>query len=777
MPKLTKHAIANSMAKGSSTAVGLMLLLSSQAALAQTAKPGDTASADAGDIIVTAQKREQLAIKTPLSLTALDTALIKSKQVNAMTDLQFVSPGIRSGQQQGVNRIFIRGIGLTSFAAGADSSIAFYEDGVYIGRPTAQLTSFFDIERIEVLRGPQGALYGRNATGGAVNLIANEPTKELSGYANFTAGNYKHFQGEGAVSGPLNADGSLRARLAGFVIDRGGYGRDVVQNYPVNNAKAQSFRGTLQYNPSDAVDIKLIGNYHHEKDNNNSTSGHGAYPGYVLEGVSGAPPFGALTPGRAIVNDGRNPVFLQCPNLLPCLGVKVDAQDVATSLPNGTNARKGYALTLDGKFELTDELSLTSITGWRKFNRFNASDSDATSVALGNTFYTEKSKQVSQEFTLNYSNGPLDLIAGAVYFHETLDNLVNVPFPQFGPGIFYQQLGVLKINAKAAYLQGTYAVTPAVRITAAGRYSSETRKSDGVFTFFVDTPLSDKKTWHAFNPKFGIEFDLAPKTLLYASVTNGFKSGTFNVGQVNPAINPEKIWAYEAGIKSRLLDDMLEISAAAFHYQYKDLQVSKVIAIAVQTANAAAAKNTGFEMSIKARPTSQLTLDANFTYLKARFTEFLSANALVPLGPTDPGFAAFLAQNPGKPISFVGTEQNLKGYRLPGSPRIQFTLGGQYVVPLSNDAEITLRADGAYSSRIEFSEFNDINFSQKSVFKTNLYAKYDSGKSWTVALWGKNVTNRQTAGNKLLTIQLWGYPIYGSMDAPRTFGGTVGVKF
>lgn len=678
-----------------------------------------------GDIIVTAQRREQLALETPLSLTALDNSLIERKQVTGLADLTFAAPGVRSGQQQGVNRIFIRGIGLSSFASGADSSIAFYVDGVYVGRPTEQLSSFFDISRLEVLRGPQGALYGRNATGGAINLITNDPTRERGGYLNFSVGNYDLIQTEGAVNLPLSANGDLRARVAFKVIKRDGYGYDFGTNHDINDANAQSARATIQYNPNNDIDVKLIGQYTHERDNNNYGASSGAYPGYVLQGVS---EFGGFS-------------------------IK-DSQDIATDVQSPANRREGYALTLNARINLTDRLSLNSITGWRQFYRRNIASSDLTSVGLGITDYEEQNEQISQELILNYDLSDLQITAGATYYHETVDNLTVVPFIQLGD-LLYKQEGTLEIDSVAAYIQGTYSITPRLRATVAGRYSTERRTSVGSFSFGMVTPIDDARRWSAFTPKFGAEFDLTSKTLIYASATNGFKSGTFNVGQVNPAINPEKIWAYEAGIKSRLLDNKLDITAAAFHYDYSDLQVNKILGLATLTTNAAAAKITGGEISANARVTPQFTLDANFTYLHSRFSEFLSVNPLTPEAA-----AIDLSSNP-----------------LPGSPKYSATVGGQYVLPLSENYELTLNADAAYQSRIYFSEFQDEVISQKGVTKINLSAKLSFNNDLSVTVWGKNVTDKLVYGNKILGIPLWGYPIYGNVEPPATYGATLAVRF
>ena len=731
---------------------------------AQVAVAQEAGATSYGDIVVTAQRREQSAMKVPVSLTALDNEAMKDRQVSDVKDLQFVAPGIRAGHQQGVTRIFIRGIGLNSFSSGADASIAFYADGVYIGRPTAQASSFFDVERIEVLRGPQAVLYGRNATGGALNVISRAPTREVGGYADFTVGNYDHFELEGAVNAPLSENGDFRARIATHLIDRGGYGRDLTQDHPVNNAKAQSVRGQLQYENGAGTDIRLIAEYHHEHDNNHFTHSFDAYPGYVLQGVAGT-------------TDGFDP-----PNELIGI-VETGDQDAATDLAGKTNRRKGFAVTLNGKFDLTDSLTLNSITGYRYFDRYNASNSDGTSAGLGNTFYNEKSKQISQELLLTWTSGPLDVIAGSTYYHEKIDNYVLVPFYQFWSAlgeVNYIQNGNMKIDAFAAYAQATYSILPELRITAGGRWSTEKRDHVVNFTFTSFADTSKKKRWSDFTPRVGIEFDVGPTSMLYASYTEGFKSGTANIGQVNPIINPETIKAYEVGFKSRLLDNAIELTGAYFHYKYSDLQVNKVIGIATVTANAAAAKVDGFELAATLRPAPGLRFDGSFNYLKGRFSEFFSTNPLIPLGAADPGFDIWQAANPNITPVFGGVggvEQNLKGYQLPGAPKYSFTAGAQYDYDFGNGAVLTARGDLAWSSRIHYSEFNELPLSQKSVTKINALLRYDSGSFWSLSVWGKNLTNEYVKSNELVTIALWGYPRYGSIEPPRTYGATFGLKF
>lgn len=481
--------------------------------------------------------------------------------------------------------------------------------------------------------------------------------------------------------------------------------------------------------------------------------------------------------GVAGTTDGFDP-----PNELIGI-VETGDQDAATDLAGKTNRRKGFAVTLNGKFDLTDSLTLNSITGYRYFDRYNASNSDGTSAGLGNTFYNEKSKQISQELLLTWTSGPLDVIAGSTYYHEKIDNYVLVPFYQFWSAlgeVNYIQNGNMKIDAFAAYAQATYSILPELRITAGGRWSTEKRDHVGNFTFTSFADTSKKKRWSDFTPRVGIEFDVGPTSMLYASYTEGFKSGTANIGQVNPIINPETIKAYEVGFKSRLLDNAIELTGAYFHYKYSDLQVNKVIGIATVTANAAAAKVDGFELAATLRPAPGLRFDGSFNYLKGRFSEFFSTNPLIPLGAADPGFDIWQAANPNITPVFGGVggvEQNLKGYQLPGAPKYSFTAGAQYDYDFGNGAVLTARGDLAWSSRIHYSEFNELPLSQKSVTKINALLRYDSGSFWSLSVWGKNLTNEYVKSNELVTIALWGYPRYGSIEPPRTYGATFGLKF
>ena len=693
------------------------------------------------EIVVTAQKRAQSSMDTPLSLTALDGDALRNRQVDTMEDLRLVSPGLRSGQANGVNRLFIRGIGLSSFASGADPSSGFYVDGVFVGRPSFQLGSFFDVDRVEVVRGPQGTLYGRNATAGAVNLHSRRPTEELSGYLDVTAGNYNHHGATGAISGSLDGESKVLGRLAFNLLNRDGYGTDFVQHQEVNDADQQSFRGTLQFFPSDSVDITLIGEHHEESDNNYYTISSGAYPGYTLAGLQGADnPANGLVPAGISVSGDHN---------------------AATAQPGPVNVRRVSAVTGIMNAELNETLSFSSTTGWREGKRHNDSNSDGTSAGLGKSSYNEDTEQFSQEFQLTYADDRVDAVAGLFYYQEEVENYVLVPFSQFSTPeipIDYIQDGKMDIEAWAVFTQATYAIQPDLRITFGARYSRETREHVGSFTgLFVPVYVADEeKTWSAFTPKVGLEYDLFDNTLLYASWTKGFKSGTYNVGQNNPVIDPEEIKAYEVGFKSQLLDNRVELTGAAFFYDYTDLQVNKIIGIATVTTNAGEAENKGIELATRAQLTDRLMLDANVTWLDATFTEFLSVN----------------------PLNEAAGEQDLGGNMLPGAPEYSAGIGLAYEIPLDSGASVTTRLDASYTDQVYFTEFNDDVLGQDSVTKLNASIRYENADgTLSVTAWGKNLTDEFIWSNKTLGIGLWGFPIYSAVEPPATYGVTLGVAF
>ncbi|MEI9852371.1 MAG: TonB-dependent receptor, partial [Sphingomonas sp.] len=745
--------------KAISTAMWLTLLAPG-AAFAQETSPQPAAEAEdvsqggLTEIVVTAQKRDERLQETPLAVSATSGDALERRGVTSLADLNSLAPNVSIGQQNGINRLYIRGVGLSAYSTGSDPSTAFHVNGVVIGRGSAQLSSFFDVERIEVLRGPQGTLYGRNATAGSVNLITRKPTRDLSAYLNTTLGNYDHVQFEGAVSGPLDGAGNLRARIAFQTIDHDGYGQNVTLNKDIDNQKARAVRGTLAYDAGTGFDITLTGDYATEDDNNYAVYSFGPFvPGTTLLGQ---------TLGGAHIANSRSV-----------------ASDV---LP--INDRRNWGLSATVGVDLADAWRLQSITGYRNFRRFNMSDVENTSAAVASLSQTETSKQFSQELQLLYTSDRLTGIFGLYYYHEDMSGLTYVPLTSIGATFRYpdakiHQIGTASIDAYAAFAQWTYEVVDNLRLTAGLRYSHEQRESEGAYTQFnfsfptpanTTTPVAYDKSYNAFTPRFVIDYRPAEGVMLYASATRGFKSGVQIIGNTNPPVDPEFIWSYEAGTKLTLLDRRLELGLTGFLYDYTDLQINRPQGLAAIVVNAASARIKGIEFEARALPVDALTLNLDVSYLDAKFTDFPT---------TSPVYTSLGAIN-------------LAGNRLANAPEWTINAGAQYELPIEMPGKLSVRGDMNYTTRIYFTEYNDgarIVFpngfryvndiqSQGAVATFNASLRYvTENERLSFTLFGKNLTNELVAANNIVGIQPFGYPVGGSYKAPRTYGITIGVKY
>lgn len=746
-----------------------LLLLSGT--IAAVAMPGATWAQDiappaapSDDIIVTATKRSTTLATTPAAITAIGAAQLGPGGTTDIADLQASIPNVSIGNQYGVNRTFIRGIGMTSIDLGGEGAVAFLQDGAIIARPAAQLSGFFDLEQIEILRGPQGTLYGRGATAGAINLITNKPTRDLEGYLRASYGNYNARTLEGAIGGPVVGD-TLLVRIAGKYEKRDGYGVNLFNGRDVDNRDAYALRGSAILKISPDVTATLIVDHLHENDFNYAFHYFG--PTVIPE---------SQFPHKLI---GGTTIF----DYYAARGQKPNLRNIWSD-QDPVNRRNGTSGTgiLEWK---SNDFTVKSITAYRAFHRFNRDDLDASEVnEYGVNNYTEDSKTVSQEVTGTYDGHGFNLLAGAMYFHEKLFGQVLVPTTNIGV-VFglpadafddgnYQQRGTVTTTAFGIYAQGTLDIGSKLKVTAGLRYNNEHREGVGFFEFDpigVDIPTDRKKTWPALTPKFLVEYTPNDTTLLYATVTRGFKSGVINVGSVDSAIDPEYVWDYEGGFKLKLADRRLLLSGAVFYYDYSNLQVSFVNAQSiVQTINAASARNYGAELELSGKLTHQLSINAYASYLNAKYTKFcngyygagLPARAGISYAPcpSDPALA------------------NLAGNRLSNAPSV--TLGGglSWDVPLANAARIVLDGDVSYIGKVYFSEFNNRDAEQTGYAMVNLNATYHSPNDrWTVGAFVKNLTDKYAIANNIVNAALYAYPRTGSLMPPRTFGGTLGIKF
>lgn len=711
-------------------------------AMAQAAAPPADGLAD---IVVTATRSSESLSKVAASVSAVSAADLGVGGIKDVASLSTAIPNLSVGDQFGVNRIFIRGIGLTSIDLGADGGVAFLQDGAQVARPAAQLSGFYDLERVEVLRGPQGTLYGRGATAGAINLITKRPTDYLDGYLRASYGNYNAVVVEGAVGGPISGD-KLMLRVAGKYDRRDGYGKNEFTGKDIDNRNAYAFRGSLLAKPADDLEILLSGEYFHENDSNYAFH-------YFGPTVKPENALGALLGGQSLFT------------VAAAAGKPANIRDIYSD-QEPLNQRHGYSFT--GTIDWAPgDWDVKSITSYHNFVRFNRDDLDASNANLfGQNNYDERSKTLSQEFVGTYKSSKFDVLLGAMYFHENLFGSVRVPLTNLGilfgrpantfDAANYLQFGTVTIDAVGFYAQGTYTLTDKLKVTAGGRFSHEKRNGVGTFDFLGSVNTDKSKSWNAFTPTVSLNYHASDSSLFYATVTRGFKSGVINVGSRNDVINPEYVWSYELGFKTATADRKLQANVAGFYMDYSDLQVGFVDASSVvTTVNAASARNYGVEAELRAKPMQGLTLEVFGTYLNAKYRKFTS-------GDYRQGFA----------------QVDLAGKNLSNAPEFSFRAGGNYDIPVGGTGRLNVRAEVNWQDRVYFTEFNNADATQGAYAMVNAGLKFTSADDhWSADMWGRNLTNALVVTNNIITAPLFNSVRVGSVAPPRTYGITLSVNF
>ena len=510
------------------------------------------------DIVVTAQRYEQRLQDVPLAVSAVSAESLARSGVTNILQMTGAVPSLTVTRLFGVVNLYMRGVGSGFINVGGDPGVAFHQDGVYIGRPRAQVTGFIDVDHIEVLRGPQGTLYGRNATAGAINVIVRKPTDELKADARLTVGNYDLARFEGGIGGPIAGD-TLSARVAISASRRSGYGENIVTGHDIDNLREIGGRLSLRFTPSSDFEYLVMGDYYKAHDRAFATHYFGS------------------ARSNTIPTGERNGI------------VPSDIRDYSSE----TDPRrdfKAYGVAGIGTWQVSDDLTLKSTTAYRKSNSVVAADGDGSSVPLIAVLHTERARQITQEFQSTFKAGPVTAVGGLFYYNERIAGSTRVD-------LFYIPLvggsgpGKGETNAYAAYGQLSYTFFDRLTLHGALRYSKEHRESSG---FQVRTPLPVvKRSWDAFTPRFTAEYKFNPDIMVYASATKGFKSGVLLLGGTNPPVNPETLWSYEAGMKAQFLDNHLQTNLAVFHYDYKNLQVSRSLNTVALVENAASARIRG----------------------------------------------------------------------------------------------------------------------------------------------------------------------------------------
>jgi iron complex outermembrane recepter protein len=749
---------------GTSSRLALLLCAGLGAAsLPQFAAAADTVDATAADntgleeIIVTASKTSASSVqKTPIALSAFSEAELQNSQIINLKDLVASAPGLSIGQSLANVEIYIRGIGTNNVSAGSDPDVTMQVDGVYIARPSASTNDFADIERIEVLRGPQGTLYGRNAVGGTINIVSKTPSDTFTSTDTVSLGNYGLAEYQGYVSGPLIPH-ELQASLAFTYLRHNPYLTNIdPSGNDISNADHGGVRGQLRWEANDNITASTRFDWTVTSEDLNSYS-------ELTE-----PPPSLYGP------NGSRSVPLPTPLANSLIG---NFQTVALNTPQYEVARNG-GISEDVDVNFNENLSLKSISAYRKDFFFSQVDSDNTELPSTINLQQETEDQISQEFDLKAHYTAFDAIGGLYYFHEN-DRMHVISAT---PGPIIQASPRVPSDSYAGFAQGVYHVLPTVNFTLGYRYTLEEKKLEQDFmrtTGGIEAPGfpflgTTIRHFHGSTPKFGLDWQVTPDAMLYASATKGYKSGGMNYAAATVAAEafaPESIWSYETGIKSEWFDRKLRVNLTAFIYDYKNLQVQALLGPGnVAIGNAASAHVKGVEAEFAARPNADWQFNANFTFLQALYDSFPTSSVAAPLAPYVPANQLINVSPPGATPTFVF---NAADKTLDAAPRFTAFTGVQRNFEVSSG---TLYARGEYywQTRVFYDPTNVYAMSQGSYGLINAFFGYNTADGlWQTQLWGKNLADK----GYFITTAANGSAPSGLIAAPRTFGISVTRHF
>ncbi len=709
------------------------------------------------DIVVTAQKRSERLQDVPIAVTAITADAIQKRRTLDLVDLSNQAPGLQiKSDDNGANpRIFIRGVGVNDFNPATNSAVGIYADGVYVASPLAQRLAFFDLQQVEVLRGPQGTLYGRNTTGGAINVSSRLPGSGTEADLTAEYGRFNSVNIQGGISVPLVTD-LLSVRVAGLYQRDDGYTVNRVTGNRGNNTNRWAARGTIHFTPASNVTDNLV------VSGGRSTGGSiWAYNRSLLP----------QTPEATGADGLCLPAYYtsgQCSNIM-------GYANTSKNLYEGDYGFEGRdrvdLLTVSNT--LTIDLgaaSLVAVTGYQHAKRNDQEDTDASPIPTITASYIARQNTFSQELRLQSNgNGRFRYVLGAYYAHDTLANssAYNVlPLLQsadpagdaaLGIGVFGWPLSQ-KVDSYAAFGQLDYDIAEGLTLTGGLRYSADRKRfhyvseaANGLVPIFT---YDNARTFDSVTGKVGVRYRLSPTANVYASYNRGAKSGGFFSGQASdPAdIGPykdETVNAYEVGAKTDLLGRTLRANLSAFYYDYKNLQVYTVVEDGLITrqlfTNASAARIYGGEIELQATPTKGLTISLSGAYLNATYRDFKSAG------------------------------NDYSGNTLPSAPRIsvQGAVDWERPTPVG-----TLVANVSMSFRSKV--FFDTSNAPRLTDQARAYADGRLGlrvahDRFELGVWAKNLFD-ETNISDMTPIPTLGFDVF-SVGPPRTFGLYLKAKY
>lgn len=707
------------------TAIGVLATGRAQSTNAGAADGPSEAKLE--EVIVTAQKRNERLQDVPIAVTALKGQQLSALGVESAVDLRVAAPSLNSTSANGYFASSIRGVGSLNFAALAESPVALYLDGVYVAAAQASELTLNNVQSVEVLKGPQGTLFGRNSTGGVIQITTATPSAVTTGKFDVSYANYDTVIGNAYLSGGLTddlaADIALAARTQG-----NGWGKDIVTGSEVDRTKHDiSIRSKLAWKPGPDTTVTAIGSYW---DGAGSPGTNRAYPGKL----SGA------VPGR--VN--------------PDLGYDTDS--------NIDFVRSGWSasgtLRIDHNF---DGVRISSISAYRKAADSEGQDVDFTPVNVESIDVRQGDRQFTQELQVSSTGSSRLKWTGGLYYFDAQSSYQPLALYFTAAGLNLTLRDSLTARSGAAYAQATYEILDATNLTLGGRYTTE-RRGDIDNSQILNIPFlgltmpaafPDRHvTADKFTYRVSLDHRFSDEVLAYASVNSGFKSGGYNPNAPTEApYRPETITAYELGLKTDLFARRLRFNVAGFYYDYGDIQVQRLKNNSIFVFNGASARIYGTDVDLTAVLSNAFTLTGGINWISPQFQDFSTCSVSTPAG--------------GQPLS----SRSCDGHQIPFAAKFTGSVAANYSTRVERGA-LQATANVYFNSGYYFEPDNVLK--QPSYAKLGASVKWTSDRGVTIGLFGRNLTQRRTAG--FAASQTDG-TVLVSYDEPRVFGATLGYEF
>ncbi len=838
------------------------------------------------EIVVTAQRREENLQNVPISVSAFSGEQLKAQGTTDISRLENIVPGFAFGRSGPDARPAIRGVRTENVGVNGDTTIGFFIDGVYQSRASQATLSFVDIERVEIQRGPQGTLYGRNTFGGNIAITTAQPTlEEYKGGIDLTVGENGRFRTEGFVNAALSE--TIALRMAGAYEDSSGY---VKNDNPLGNNlfddRSRYIRGSVLFQPSEAFSAVLKFDYAQQRGAGGSAFGYKLRGSYFY-----TPTSTQLYNGTVVVlntRGGNRDLVVDAPLTIDA-GVPIyqpnDPYRTDTDQPTLLDLRNyGWSANLAYDF---GGVTLKSITGYTDFEATRTADSDFSANQIAIDSQLTGAKTFTQELQLvSDGSGPLTYVLGGYYFKDKLQSVLinqqspliirnvtpNIVGTSFRGGFYDEQRA--ETQSLAAYAQASYELTEQLKFTVGARYTRDRKDfqfananavlpliggttPDGTFirlglpaipdsafgaagaatnctyanisntvgstvpaprpgfrclianTAVLTGATYDTATFKRMTWRVGLDYQIAEDSLLYASASSGFRSGGFNSGQnqaaLQPTFAPEKVLAFELGSKNRFADNTIQLNLAAFYNRYDGLQEQRQVPVGPATLsvieNSGKARSYGLEVEAIWKPVDALTLGFSGSFLDAKYTEY--TNVPAPFGTTilvadataltatvvngvtiaaagqrrlfAPGYDCGLVPGTGaagQPAAAYGCD--LSGNSIPHSPKYSGAVYASYAIDLGSAGTLTPYAVMTFSGAFFGQPFNSILERQDAYTKVDLRLTWALNESFELQAFVNNLTNQATA-NRFV----WGGggALQASYAPPRLWGARASLKF